>query len=124
MPRRTELKIVRLDEQLIDSPLSANIVNLEFGEESISLFKRANRKPSKRPLQPDDRKGSFISKEIGKTRYQNMLKMQNDIFCKETIMITPYAQSVPTDTYLNDMYARRRLINIEKLTFPYRTPKR
>ena len=39
-------------------------------------------------------------------------------------MITPYIQSINTENYLNDMYARRKLINIQKLAFPYREIKR
>jgi hypothetical protein len=46
IPRRTEMKIVHLDEQILTTPTATNIINLEFGEDAPSIFKRANnRKP-------------------------------------------------------------------------------
>jgi hypothetical protein len=68
MPRRTELKIVRLDEQILTSPTATNIINLEFGEEAPSIFKRANNRKPARKLAGEDKRAS-LQKELVKNRY-------------------------------------------------------
>ena len=46
-----------------------------------------------------------------------------DYFYKNTIQIGPCVKTIPRDD-LNDLYAHRKLINIEKLAFPLRDARR
>jgi hypothetical protein len=47
-----------------------------------------------------------------------------DYFSKNTMQIGPCAKSITKETELNDIYARRKLINIEKLVYPLRDTKK
>ena len=47
-----------------------------------------------------------------------------DYFSKNTMQIGPCAKSITKQAEINDMYARRRLINIEKIVYPLRDTKK
>jgi hypothetical protein len=50
LSRRTDLKIIRFEDHIFNSPTIANIVNLEFGEENQPLFKRSNNRKATRKM--------------------------------------------------------------------------
>jgi hypothetical protein len=110
---------VRIDEQILSSPTATNIINLEFGEEAPSIFKRANNRKPARKLPVADEKRASLQKDLVKNRYHELFKESVDYFYKNTIQIGPCVKAIARDD-LNDIYAHRKLINIEKLAFPLR----
>ena len=67
-----------------------------------------------------DEKRASLQKELVKNRYHELFKESVDYFFKNTIQIGPRIKGLVKDD-LNDIYAHRKLINIEKFTFHSRS---
>lgn len=70
-----------------------------------------------------DEKRASLQKELVKNRYHELFKESVDYFFKNTIQIGPCVKGLAKDD-LNDIYAHRKLINIEKMAFPLREARR
>ena len=76
-----------------------------------------------RKLAAAEEKRVSLQKDLVKNRYHELFKESVDYFYKNTIQIGPCVKAIARDD-LNDLYAHRKLINIEKLAFPLREARR
>jgi len=76
-----------------------------------------------RKLAAAEEKRVSLHKDLVKNRYHELFKESVDYFYKNTIQIGPCVKAIARDD-LNDLYAHRKLINIEKLAFPLREARR